>query len=572
MTEDEIRLALRRRAEAIAQDNAADALEDPDPRSALHELRVHQIELEMQNEELRRAREELEASRARYFDLYDMAPVGYLTIGEPGLILEANLTAAKLLGVARGALVKQPLPSFILPEDQDILYLHRKKLLETGAPQAWELRLLRKNSGPFWARAEAAMARDNDGAAICRLVLSDIDERKRAEAEKAKLEIQNQQLLKAESLSRMAGAVAHRFNNYLMAVTGNLELAMGDLRVDGRSFQDLAHAMEAARQAARLSTLMLTYLGQAPGRQEPLDLSNLCRRSLHSMRALLPKEVSLEANSDAPALVVEGNATQIRQILVNLVTNAWESYEDRGAVHVSTRTMSAADIPASHRFPIGWRPHDYAYACLEVVDKGCGIPEKDIAKVFDPFFSSKSSGRGLGLPVVLGIVRAHNGAVTVASTSGRGSAFRVFLPLSAEPLRQRAKLQPVPKPMGGGTVLLVEDEPAVRKVVARMLGRMAFTVLQAGDGVEALEIFRQKQNDVRCVLCDLTMPRMNGWETLAALRKLAPSLPVILASGYDEGQAMAGNHDELPHAFLGKPYRLKSLRAALGQALQHGGT
>jgi two-component system, cell cycle sensor histidine kinase and response regulator CckA len=278
----------------------------------------------------------------------------------------------------------------------------------------------------------------------------------------------------------------------------------------------------------------------------------------------------LEVKGDAPSLVVEGNASQLRQILVNLVTNAWESCDGRGGVHISTKAVAAVDIPASHRFPIGWQPHDSVYACLEVVDTGCGIPEKDIEKLFDPFFSHKSSGRGLGLPVVLGIVRAHNGAVTVASAPGRGSAFRVFLPLSAEPLRQRTKLQLVPKPMGGGTALLVEDEPTVRRVVARMLSRLGFTVLQAGDGVEALEIFQQNQDDVRCVLCDLTMPRKNGWETLAALRKLAPALPVILASGFDEGQAMAGDHAELPQAFLSKPYRLKSLRAALGQALQGG--
>ena len=134
-------------------------------RRALHELRVHQIELEMQNEELRRTQEELEVSRARYFDLYDLAPVGYFTLSEQGLILEANLTAAKLLGVARGALVKQPLSRFILPGDQDIHYLHRKQLLETGAPQSWELRMLRKDAAPFWARVEATTAQGADGAA-----------------------------------------------------------------------------------------------------------------------------------------------------------------------------------------------------------------------------------------------------------------------------------------------------------------------------------------------------------------------------------------------------------------------
>ena len=571
MVEKDSRSTLRQRAEAMALENAAHAPEDLEPQLAMHELRVHQIELEMQNEELRRVQEELEVSRARYFDLYDMAPVGYLTLSEQGLILEANLTAAKLLGVARGALVKLPLSRFILPDDQDIHYLHRKQLLETGAPQVWELRLLKKDSGPFWARVQAAIARDADGAAICRVVVSDIGERKRAEVEKAKLEIQDQQLQKAESLGRMAGAIAHRFNNYLMAVMGNLELGMGDQSLDTRSFQNLTHAMEAARQAAHLSTQMLAYLGQALGRQEPLDLSNLCRRGLPALRTTMPKDVALEMNSPAPVLVVSANASQIREVLTNLVTNAWESCAAQGTVRLTLKTVTAADIPAAHRFPIGWQPHGDAYACLEVMDNGCGIAEKDLEKLFDPFFSTKLGGRGLGLPVVLGIVRAHSGAITADSEPGRGSAFQVFLPLSAEAPRARPKLQIVSRSMGGGTVLIVEDEKMIRSVIETMLLGLGFSALHAEDGVAALEVFWQHKDEIRCVLCDLTMPRMNGWETLAALRKLAPGLPVILASGYDEAHAMAGDHPELPQAFLGKPYRLKALREALSQALHRGG-
>ena len=571
MVEKDSRSTLRQRAEAMALENAAHAPEDLEPQLAMHELRVHQIELEMQNEELRRVQEELEVSRARYFDLYDMAPVGYLTLSEQGLILEANLTAAKLLGVARGALVKLPLSRFILPDDQDIHYLHRKQLLETGAPQVWELRLLKKDSGPFWARVQAAIARDADGAAICRVVVSDIGERKRAEVEKAKLEIQDQQLQKAESLGRMAGAIAHRFNNYLMAVMGNLELGMGDQSLDTRSFQNLTHAMEAARQAAHLSTQMLAYLGQALGRQEPLDLSNLCRRGLPALRTTMPKDVALEMNSPAPVLVVSANASQIREVLTNLVTNAWESCAAQGTVRLTLKTVTAADIPAAHRFPIGWQPHGDAYACLEVMDNGCGIAEKDLEKLFDPFFSTKLGGRGLGLPVVLGIVRAHSGAITADSEPGRGSVFQVFLPLSAEAPRARPKLQIVSRSMGGGTVLIVEDEKMIRSVIETMLLGLGFSALHAEDGVAALEVFWQHKDEIRCVLCDLTMPRMNGWETLAALRKLAPGLPVILASGYDEAHAMAGDHPELPQAFLGKPYRLKALREALSQALQRGG-
>ena len=176
---------LRKRAEEKAradEDKTLDVLPPEEARQVLHELRVHQIELEMQNEELRRAQVELEASRASYFDLYDLAPVGYVTLSEKGLILEANLTAATLFGVARGALVKQPLPHFILPVDQDIYYRHRRQLLETGAPQVCELRMMRADAAPFWARLQATAAQDAVGAPVCRAVVSDITEQKRAEA------------------------------------------------------------------------------------------------------------------------------------------------------------------------------------------------------------------------------------------------------------------------------------------------------------------------------------------------------------------------------------------------------
>jgi PAS domain S-box-containing protein len=541
-------------------------------RRALHELRVHQIELEMQNEELRRTQEELEVSRARYFDLYDLAPVGYFTLSEQGLILEANLTAAKLLGVARSALVNQPLSRFILPEDQDIHYRHRKQLLATGAPQAWELRVLKRDSAPLWVRVEATTAQDPDGACVCRAAMSDITERKFAEEEQAKLEVQNRQLQKAEGLGRMAGAIAHHFNNYLTAVMGNLELAISDLDRGGAPLGKLTDALQAAREAAKVSELMLTYLGQTQARHEPLDLSEVCRRSLPMLRAAMPKDMVLATDLPSLGPAISANANQIQQVLTNLVTNAWEAGRGgRTAVHLTVKTVALADIPASHRLPIDWRPHDNAYACLEVADTGGGIADKDMEKLFDPFFSSKFAGRGLGLSVVLGIVRVHGGAVTVETDPGRGSTFRVFLPLSAKEVRRQPdQAAKSPDIQGGGTVLLVEDEEMVRKVGETALKELGFAVLLAQDGVEAVEVFRQHKDEVRLVLCDLTMPRMNGWETLAELRKLAPGLPVILASGYDKAYVMAGDHPELPQAFLSKPYQLKELRAAIGRALGHG--
>jgi PAS domain S-box-containing protein len=563
--------ALRKRAEVLAGERPED-LEAPPlgvALRALHELRVHQIELEMQNEELRRTQEELEVSRTRYFDLYDLAPVGYVTLSEKGLILEANLTAAKLLGVARSALVKQPLSRFILPQDQDTYYLHRKTLLETGAPQAWECRLLKKDAGPFWAQVEATTAPGVDGAPVCRAVVSDITERKLEAEKREKVETQYRQLQKAEGLGRMAAAIAHHFNNHLAAVMGNLELAIGDLPQGAGSDGRLTDALHAAREAAEVSKLMLTYLGQAQARPEPLDLSEICRGSVRLLQAAMPIGRALETDLPSLGPAISANANEILQILTNLVTNAWEAGGDaRGAVHLTVKTVSPADIPAWRRFPLDWRPRDNAYACLEVADRGSGIAEKDIEKIFDPFFSSKFTGRGLGLPVVLGIARAHGGAVTVTTEPGRGSTFRVFLPVSnAEVASQPDEAPKSSEVAWGGTVLLVEDEPMVRKLGQSALTSLGFAVLLAGDGVEAMEVFRQHKDEVRCVVCDVTMPRMDGWETLSALRKLAPGLPVVLASGYDKAQVMAGNHPELPEAFLSKPYRLHELRDAVRRAL-----
>ena len=236
------------------------------------------------------------------------------------------------------------------------------------------------------------------------------------------------------------------------------------------------------------------------------------------------------------------------------------------------------DIPAFHRFPIDWQARESVYACLEVVDTGCGITNKDIEKIFDPFFTTKFTGRGLGLSVVIGIVQAHDGGVTVESELGRGSFFRVFLPVLTEEVLCRPSLPAMPEVRQtggaekfsrlecGNTVLLVEDEEPVRNVARIMLTRLGYAVLEAKDGAEAVEIFRQNKDEIRCVLSDLTMPFMDGWETLTALRKLSPDIPVILSSGYDEAQVIAGDHPERPNAFLGKPYQLKGLGEAIRRA------
>jgi CheY-like chemotaxis protein len=269
--------------------------------------------------------------------------------------------------------------------------------------------------------------------------------------------------------------------------------------------------------------------------------------------------------------VISANANQIRQVLTNLTTNAWEAKgEGPNHLRLGVKTVTAADIPVTRRFPLDFQIQETAYACLEVADAGSGITAKDMEKLFDPFFSTKFAGRGLGLPVVLGIVRSHRGAITVESEPGRGSIFRVYFPVVAEAVRpkRQAPVEPVSENLRRGTtVLVVEDDENLRETLALMLEFSDYTVLTAEDGVAALELFRQHRDEIGCVLCDVIMPRMNGWETLTALRQLAPGLPVIMLSGHSDDQRMAGDHPARPQAFFRKPCDVQVLLKALNQCL-----
>jgi two-component system cell cycle sensor histidine kinase/response regulator CckA len=409
---------------------------------------------------------------------------------------------------------------------------------------------------------------------VCRLVVSDITDRKRIEEERLRFEQELQQAQKAESLARMAGAIAHHFNNQLAVVMSNLELSMGEPALSGDC---LTNAMLATRKAAEVSGLLLTYLGQSHGNHAPLDLSEACGRSLPMLQAAMPTRVMLATDLPTPGPAVNGNANQLQLMVINLVTNAWEAVGNLEAtIHLTVKTVLPPEIPTSHRLPAGWKPRDGTYACVEVTDAGCGIEDEEIERIFDPFFTSKFTGRGLGLPVVLGILHAHSGGLVVESRRGResGSAFRVYLPVSEEHVASApavaADVEALEEAQWTGTVLLAEDEETLRWTLKTTLTRMGFSVLEAKDGIEAMEVFRRHQDTVRLVLCDLTMPHMDGWETLAALRKLSPGIPIVLTSGYDEADVMADDRDEQPQAFLAKPYPLDALRRAIRRALGAG--
>jgi signal transduction histidine kinase/ABC-type amino acid transport substrate-binding protein/ActR/RegA family two-component response regulator len=442
--------------------------------------------------------------------------------------------------------------------------------VQKGQTVRWEVRSPKDN---LWYYVVNTPIYRADGSISKQAMILDITERVHAEREKRKLVAQNLQLQKAESLGRMAGAIAHHFNNKLHVVSGHIKQAMNRLpQVDTSEntsedtfIADLSAAMRAADQAAEVSRSMLTYLGKVTGNRTPLNLAEICKRSLLLIQATLPEKIAFKTDFPIPHPAITTNANQIQLILTHLVSNAMEAIGDsRGTIHLTVKMVSPADIPTDHRFPVNWQPNDKFFACLEMRDTGCGIPAKGIEEAFDPFFSTKLTGRGMGLSVVFGITQAHGGVVTVESEPDRGSIFCVFFPVSEE----KAPLQPnttanIAKIEGEGTVLLVDDDKTVLTITGQMLSQLGFTVLSAMDGIEALEVFRHNQGKIRFVLSDFSMPRMNGLEMLTSLRKIAPDIPVILASGYNEEKVMDAIRAERPHAFLGKPFGYQELKEAI---------
>jgi two-component system cell cycle sensor histidine kinase/response regulator CckA len=427
---------LRRRAEKMLgrQPGEVGRLAAGNTTQLLHELQVHQIELELQNEELRRSQLELAASREKYFELYDLAPVGYLTISEKGTILEANLTVAGLLGLERRDLIRQPVTGFIFKEDQDIYRRHRKQLLQTRAPQTSQLRMIKRDGHPFWVQMDAILAQASGDQPLFWITVSDITALKRSEEQRLE-ERRLQQTQKLESLSVLAGGVAHEFNNLLMAIQGQAELALQELSAWPVANERIQEILKASRRAADLSAQMLTYTSRRFFQLKRADLGAIAEETAHLLKTSINKRRVLRLKLEPGLPAVQGDASQIQQVVMNLIINACEAIGERnGVITVSTGTQECTESYLresclENDLPAG------LYVYLKVSDTGCGMDDETQRRIFEPFFTTKFTGRGLGLAAVLGIVRAHKGTLKLYSEPLKGSTLTVLFSPSRNPER-----------------------------------------------------------------------------------------------------------------------------------------
>ena len=458
----------------------------------------------------------------------------------------------------------EPLPQeqvfdFCTQRSRDALAGAFTRALDEGQEFDLELELVTTASRVIWVRCIGRV--DRAGEKVVRLFgsIQDITQRKKADEDRQKLQLKMLEAQKLESLGVLAGGIAHDFNNILTVIMGNASLARADLA----SMPDaLEHIETAANRAADLCRQMLAYAGKSRFSLETHDLNAIVQDTTHLLRTSINKNAGLEFALAPDPLAVEIDASQIRQVIMNLVINASDAIGSAtGHIRVtSARKSITAEQLRDAR--IGQESPAGDYVILEVEDDGCGMSPQTVSRIFDPFFTTKFTGRGLGLAAVLGIVRAHRGAFFVRSTLGKGTTFTLLLPPALKGIVTKPKTVTTASPIEikeEGTVLVVDDEPQVRKIAASILEKQGYTVAIAADGYEALALALAHGMRFKAVLLDLTMPGLDGPSTLRELRGLSKRVPVLIMSGYSETDARKHFAADPLIGFLPKPFTADDL-------------
>ena len=403
------------------------------------------------------------------------------------------------------------------------------------------------------------------------LIRKHLAERARAEEEQRRLESKMQQAQKLESLGVLAGGIAHDFNNLLTMILGNSRMVLAELETNSPQRERIGRVCTAAAYAAELVEQILAYSGKPSVNLKPRDLSRL----VGDMGALLQTsatgrcELRLECAGELPA--VEADASQIRQVILNLVTNASEAVGDGEAtvwVRTGVTQRSAADL----RDTLGSAVTPGVYVYLEVADSGIGMDTATQARIFEPFFTRKSFGRGLGLAAVLGIVRAHQGALEVKSHPGEGTRIRALFPQSDRPaLEPSEPTEPPPTARGTGRILVVDDEEWVLEIAEVLLERAGFEVSTALGGTRGIEQFKTHSGEFDVVVLDLAMPDVSGAEVFKQLQELRAGIPVIAVSGYNEEVAAERFGTRGFAGFVCKPYEPEQLVEIVRSVIETSG-
>jgi PAS domain S-box-containing protein len=405
--------------------------------------------------------------------------------------------------------------------------------------------------------------RDEQGKIIQAVhIQRDITELKRSEEEKLLLEQQLHQAQKMESLGVLAGGIAHDFNNILAVIMCYCDLAKQKPQMSGEFMPEIEKAVD---RAAGLCRQMLAYAGKTQFVESHVDVTALLDEMLSMLKSTLPQNAAIKPylSGDIPA--IEGDASQLRQLAMSLIMNASEAIgEAQGEIRVSLTKLKISDEKLEKDY-IGKAITPGSYLCLEVTDTGCGMDDETKQRIFEPFYTTKFVGRGLGMSAVLGIITSHGGALQFTSQVGQGTTFKVYLPaqFSDSAGEESSQHLSLASWSGSGTILLVEDDKQILRVAKDLLEELGFSAIEASNGKEALELYRKNAAEIRLVVTDIGMPLMDGYELFRELKKIEPELPIIISSGFGDMDVTSKISPEDIAGLISKPYHFDQLRDVL---------
>ena len=472
--------------------------------------------------------------------ILDSVAEGIAGIDRQGKITFVNPAAARMLGLSAVELVGRPA--------HEILF-HSKSCVDgNGSPECPICMALTEQQGSIHAESsflracgerfpvEYSISLMYEGVDVVGAVLGfkDLTQQRLEEEERRNLESQIQQKQKLESLGLLAGGIAHDLNNTLVGVQGNACLALEQVSENSELDGRLRRIVGACERASKVIQQMLAYAGHVTCDAKPLEVNTLISEMMEFMRAGVPKVIAFKAHLRDDLPRVEADNAQLQQVVTNLLVNAIESIGDEaGEITISTGTMALTEDESDRLFP-SQELQPGKYVCIHVADSGRGMSPETVQRIFEPFFSRKGAGRGLGLAAMRGIIRAHRGGIMVDSRLNEGARFTVVFPALTSPVVEPPNKQPLRRLLAGRTVLVVDDESEVRDVVRDMLTGRGLRVLTAIDGFDAIDVFRQHADEIDLVLLDMAMPGKNGDEVMRDLIAIRPDVRVIVSSGFIE--------------------------------------
>jgi two-component system, cell cycle sensor histidine kinase and response regulator CckA len=505
------------------------------------------------NDVTARRRAEAELSEARGFlqRLVDASPSLIFVADERGRVVFANRAVADYYQMPHDQIVSQATEDLHADSGQAKAFVDDDiEVIRTGKELVKDERNTAPDGSEHWFHTVKVPLVRPDGRVQCLGIATDITARKNAEDARHRLEAQAWQNQKLESLGVLAGGIAHDFNNLLAAIRMNVELGGARLSPSSPARPFLDGVELATHRAARLTQQMLAYVGGGHISIQRLRLDAVVSEMSSLLEAVVSKKASFRLEL-APALV-EADAAQLHQVLINLITNASDALgSSPGQIVIRTGVRElgrqALCSPFLEEMP---PPGDYAF--LEVEDDGCGMAPATLARIFEPFFTTKFTGRGLGLSALLGIVRAHRGTLHVDSHPGLGTRFVVLLPHARAAAPAPGSSPPAVASESRRVLLVIDDEELVRSTLCILLEDAGFRVLSAADGQEGLDMFERHRREIEAVVLDVTMPRMDGWQCLKQLRSVRGDVPVLLMSGHAAPQPAPALEPAL--AFIQKPF------------------